>query len=200
MATQPSATNDSKQGITPRQNDWTRPAAMAIPKEGFFNKEDGRYGPIFPRTPACYGFTIVAKIVPGREPVFYEYAKNIEKAVADRPDCLAVLKLHYLRWVLFPIKGETYFMCEGIFDTDFDKYTEDAVSLFTKLGLRTVFENLEGFPQGWQTNRPAFIRFVRDHQCPSFLEYGEYPFVTADEIKKALKLKAGFSGILDLMQ
>ena len=37
---------------------------------------------------------------------------------------------------------------------------------------------------------PAFIKFVRDHQCPSFLEYGEYPYVSADEIKKALKLKA----------
>ena len=45
---------------------------------------------------------------------------------------LAVLKLHYLRWVLFPIKGETYFMYQGIFDTDFDKYTEDAVALFSK--------------------------------------------------------------------
>jgi hypothetical protein len=29
--------------------------------------------------------------------------------------------------VLFPIKGETYFMYQGVFDTDFDKYTEDAV-------------------------------------------------------------------------
>ncbi|MGA8675230.1 MAG: hypothetical protein WB621_08450 [Candidatus Acidiferrales bacterium] len=200
MATKPIAIDDPKQGTTSRQSDWTKPAAMAIPKEGFFKKEDGRYGPIFPKTPACYGFTLIAKIIPGREPVFYEYAKNIEKAVADQPDCLAVLKLHYLRWVLFPIKGETYFTYQGIFDTDFDKYTEDAVSLFIKLGLRTVFENLEGFPPDWQTNAPAFIRFVRDHQCPSFLEYGEYPFVTADEVKKALKLKAAFSGMLDLMQ
>ena len=102
--------------------------------------EQGRYGPIFPKSPACYGFSILAKIIPGREEVFYEYARNIEKAVADQPDCLAVLKLHYLRWVLFPIKGETYFMYQGIFDTDFDKYTEDAVALFGALwhqyGLR----------------------------------------------------------------
>jgi hypothetical protein len=96
MATQPRATNDSKQGTTPRHNDWTKPAAMAIPKEGFFKKEDGRYGPIFPRTPACYGFTLVAKIIPGREPIFYEFARTIEKAVTDMPDCLAVLQLHYL--------------------------------------------------------------------------------------------------------
>jgi hypothetical protein len=63
-----------------------------------------------------------------------------------------------------------------------------------------VFENLEDFPADWQTNAPAFIKFVRDHQCPSFLEYGEYPFVSADEIKKALKLKASFSTMLDQMQ
>ncbi len=44
------------------------------------------------------------------------------------------------------------------------------------------------------------IKFFRDHQCPSFLEYGEYPYVTADEIKKALTLKAAFSLMLDQMQ
>jgi hypothetical protein len=184
----------------PAENDWTKPAAMAIPKGGFFKEEKGRYGPTFPKTPANYGFTIIAKIIAGREPVFHEYSRTLEKAVAGQPDCLAVLKLHYLRWVLFPINGETYFMYQGIFDTDFDKYTEDAVSLFTTLGINTVFENLEGFPEDWKTNPPAFIKFVRDHQCPSFLEYGEYPFVSADEIKKALRLKAAFSTMLDQMQ
>ena len=116
------------------------------------------------------------------------------------PNCLAPLKLHYLRWVLFPINGETYFMYQGIFDTDFDKYTEDAVSLFTTLGVKTVFENLEGFPEDWQTNPEAFIKFVREHQCPSFLEYGEYPYFSADEIKKALAVKTSLSEMLDQMQ
>src|SRR6188768_432848 len=185
-----------------KQQVWTKPAAMAIPKGGFSKDkvEQGRYGPIFPKTPACYGFSILAKIIPGREQVFYDYAKNIEKTVAAQPDCLAVLKLHYLRWILFPINGETYFMYQGIFDTDFDKYTEDAVALFAAAGVKTVFENLEGFPADWKTNAPAFIEFVRQHQRPSFLEYGEYPFVSADEIKKALKLRAAFSSMLDLMQ
>ena len=91
-------------------------------------------------------------------------------------------------------------MYQGIFDTDFDKYTEDAVALFTSLGVSTTFENLEGFPMDWKTNTPAFVKFVREHQCPSFLEYGEYPFVTADEIKKALKVKAALAGMLDQMQ
>lgn len=185
-----------------KKHEWSQPAAMAIPKGGFIEgkTEQGRYGPIFPKTPACYGFTIIAKAIPGRELAFDEYAKKIEKAVAGQPDCLAVLKLHYLRWVLFDIKGETYFMYQGIFDTDFDKYTEDAIGLFSSLGVNTVFENLEGFPTDWKTNAPAFIQFMRDHQCPSFMEYGEYPFVSADEIKKALKLKAAFSDMLDQMQ
>ncbi len=194
------AMRGSCRSAAPRKRDWTQPQAIAIPREGYFTLEKGRYGPTFPKTPACYGFTVVAKIIPGRETVFYDYAKNIEQTVANQPDFLAVLKLHYLRWVLFPIKGETYFMYQGIFDTDFDKYTEDAVALFRELGIHTVFENLEGFPQDWQTNAPAFIKFVRDHQCPSFLEYGEYPYVSSDEIKKALKLKTAFSGMLDLMQ
>src|SRR5215510_14440950 len=187
---------------TPKQNDWTKPAAMAIPEGGFLKDrvEQGRYGPIFPQTPACYGFSIMAKIKPGTKQNFYAYAKNIEKAVGEISDALAVLKLHYLRWVLFDIKGDTYFMYQGIFDTDFDKYTEDAVALFSKYGLNTVFENLEGFPEDWKTNVPAFTKFVREHQCPSFLEYGEYPYVTADEIKKALRLKRAFSEMLDQMQ
>jgi hypothetical protein len=91
-------------------------------------------------------------------------------------------------------------MYQGIFDTDFDKYTEDAVALFAKTGIDTIFEKLEGFPADWKTNTPAFIAFVRAHQYPSFLEYGEYPYVSATEIKKALEVKSAFSEILDKMQ
>jgi hypothetical protein len=74
------------------------------------------------------------------------------------------------------------------------------VAIFGATGLKTVFENLEGFPTDWQKNPQAFVKFVREHQCPSFLEYGEYPYISADEIKKALKLKASFSNMLDQMQ
>jgi hypothetical protein len=186
----------------PPQNDWTKPAALAIPKGGFFKDkvEQGRYGPIFPKTPANYGFTIIAKIKPGREETVRAYGKTLEDLIATRPDALEVLKLHYLRWVIFDVGSGPHFMYQGIFDTDFDKYTEDAVALFSKYGVNTVFENLEGFPEDWKTNAPAFIKFVREHHCPSFIEYGEYPFVSGDEIKKALKLKAAFANMLDQMQ
>jgi hypothetical protein len=180
--------------------DWTKPAAIAIPKEGYFKLEQGRYGPIFPRTPANYGFSILVKVKPGHEAAVREHGDRIEKAVAANPGVLAPLKLHYLRWLLFEIKGESYFMYQGIFDTDFDKYLEDAVAIFSATGLQTVFTNLEGFPENWQGNVPAWSKFFRDHQCPSFLEYAEYPYVSADEIKKALKVKDAMSSMLDQMQ
>lgn len=182
------------------RTDGMVPAAMAIPKKGYFELEQGRYGPVFPKTPANYGFTIIAKIKPGTEETIRAYGKKIEDTIKSMPDALEVLELHYLRWVLFDIGEDTYFMYQGIFDTDFDKYTEDAVALFNSYGINTVFENLEGFPEDWKTNVPAFAKFLHDHQCPSFLEYAEYPYVTRGEIKKALKLKAAFSDMLDQMQ
>src|SRR5216117_3766 len=151
---------------TQKQNDWTKPAAMAIPREGYFKLEKGTYGPIFPRTPACYGFTIIAKLKPGRESAMRDYANRIETALQGDPFFLAALKLHYLKWVLFDIGADKYFLYQGIFDTDFDKYTEDAIELFKATGVNTIFEKLEGFPTDWQTNAPAFIKFVREHQCP----------------------------------
>jgi hypothetical protein len=174
-----------------------KPAAVAIPKHDD-SWEIGKYGPIWPKTPACHGFTLIAKVKPGRAETIREYGAKLAKALEGDPDVLAPLKLHYLRWVLFD--DDTRFMYQGIFDTDFDKYTEDAVTLFRTVGINTAFENLEGFPMDWKTNSEAFIKFVRDHQCPSFLEYGEYPYVTADEIKKALKIKDALSAMLEQMQ
>jgi hypothetical protein len=184
----------------PNDQDWTKPAAMAIPKSGYFQLEEGRYGPLFPKTPACYGFSIIAKVKEGREEAIREYGKTIEAAVRNDPTVLAPLKLHYLRWVLFDLGDGLCFQYQGIFDTDFDKYSEDAVALFLQTGISTTFENLEGFPEDWKTNVDGVIKFVRDHHFPSFLEYGEYPYVTATEVKKALRLKAAFSDMLDQMQ
>ena len=63
--------------------DWTKPTAMAIPKEGYFKLEQGRYGPIFPRTPANYGFTIIAKVKPGKE----DMARRSNRPLMILPPC-----------------------------------------------------------------------------------------------------------------
>ena len=74
------------------------------------------------------------------------------------------------------------------------------MALFGSRGLSTVFENHEGFPKDWESNPAAFVKFVRDHHYPSFLEYGEYPYVSGDGIKKALRLKDCFETMLNQMQ
>lgn len=174
-----------------------KPQAAVIPKDTS-QFEQGKYGPISPKTPACYGFTVIASVKPGSAETIRDYGHTLVKALEGDPYLLGPLKLHYLRWVLFD--HDTRFMYQAIFDTDFDKYTEDAIALFRKTGINTVFENLEGFPLDWKTNTGAVIEFIRAHQCNSFLEYGEYPYFTSDEIKKALTMKAALSEALDQLQ
>src|SRR5205085_583437 len=76
-----------------KDNGWAKPEAMAIPEGGYFKYEQGNHGPIFPRTPACHGFTIIAKVKPGREAAMRSYAATIEKAMHADPFFLAPLKL-----------------------------------------------------------------------------------------------------------
>src|SRR5947208_4548107 len=165
-----------------KTSDWMKPAAMAIPKEGYFKLEQGRYGPVFPRTPANYGFSVVVKVKPGREDAIREYGKTIEEAVKGDSTLLAPLQLHYLRWVLFDVGSGLHFMYQGIFDTDFDKYLEDAVPLFIKKIRRARVGNEYRWREDWRPNTAAVTKFFREHQRTSFLEYGEYSYVPVDEV------------------
>ena len=173
-----------------------QPAAAIYPKTAE-SGEKGMFGSAFPKTMAN-GFTLLANIKPGRADEVRKYGQRLAEGLAPNPNLLAPLKLHYLRWVIFD--NDTKFMYIGIFDTDFDKYVDDAVMLFKQTGLATLFENLEDFPEDWRENPAAFAKFARDHQLPSFMEYAEYPDVTADEVVKAVKLKRAFSDMLDQMQ
>src|SRR6202044_2850704 len=71
-----------RRGGTEAENGSRTPAASATPPEGYFELERGRYGPVYPRTPACYGFSIIAKVKEGREDVVRAYGKTIEETIA----------------------------------------------------------------------------------------------------------------------
>ena len=172
------------------------PKAQAL-KANSGSTEKGKFGSAFPKTVAN-GFTIIAKVKPGRVEKIRAYADAVEKLIKEKPFALAPLKLHYLRWVLFD--NDTRFMYIGIFDTDFDKYVDDAVMLFKQSGVATIFEQLEGFPEDWRENPAAFAKYCREHEAPSFMEYAEYPDVTGTEIVKALKVRSAMSDMLDQMQ
>lgn len=177
-------------------NHGIHPVAVALPRKDQ-KVVKGRYGSAMPVTPAN-GFTIIARVKPGRADAIRAYGQKIETTIRDSPSALAVLRLHYLRWVLFD--NDTRFMYIGVFDTDFDKYVEDAVTLFKSTGIATIFEELEGFPTDWRENPGSFAAFCRAHQAHSFMEYAEYPDVTSLEIVKALKVKENLSEMLDQMQ
>ena len=49
-------------------------------------------------------------------------------------------------------------MYQGIFDTDFDKYTEDA-SPSSERRVKSAFEDLEGWPEDWKTNFQHSLSF-----------------------------------------
>lgn len=157
----------------------------------------GRYGSVFPHT-VVNGFTLICPIKPGHADKIREAGARVASQVISDPYFLAPLALHSLRWLIFD--NDTKFAYIGWFDTDFDKYVEDAVMLFNQSGVTTIFENLEGFPEDWRTNPKAFADYCRAHQCESFMEYAEYPNVTAVEVIKALSVKDHFGQMLDRMQ
>ena len=153
------------------QNDWTKPAAMAIPKGGFFKDNVSRAD-----TARSFPRRRLLRLLDHREDhsrAEKRCSTNMQgtsrRRWPDQPDCLAVLKLHYLRWVLFPIKGETYFMYQGIFDTDFDKYTEDAVALFSTLGIKHGLRKSRRLSRGLEDQRAGL------HQVRSRAPLPEFP-------------------------
>ena len=170
----------------------SRAAAMASPTDGFFRLEQERCGPdLMAGAPACYGFSVVAKVKPGSEESVRAYGRTIEQAVEVDPALLAPLALHYLRWILFDAGSGLHFMYQGIFDADAEESAEDALCAFVRSGIAIVFRHLVGWPDDWRTNPAAVAEFFRGHHCPSLLEYGEYPIVTADEIRTALMRPPG---------
>ena len=147
------------------------------------------------RTPAN-GLTVLANIKPEKIPEIRAQAASM--AALPLHELLGPLTLHYARWVL--VNNDTQFLYIAVFDTDFEQYTEDAIKIFNSVGMGSIFLNLEGFPEDGMQNPEAFKEFVRQHHCPSFLEYSEYPGVTVKEVKRALAVEKAFSEMLDAMQ
>jgi hypothetical protein len=186
------------QGDVSRKEGNGMPFAAALPMPNQ-KIEAGRYGPTMPKTPAN-GFNIIGNIKPGKVEFLRKMAVERGAAVSPRQlyDILKPLTLHYARWAI--INNDTQLMYSAIFDTDFDKYAEDAQRLFMETGLATFFACMEGFPDDWQTNIPAFVKFFKERQFDSVFEFTSYPGVTVAEIEKALAVKNAFTEMLDHMQ
>ena len=184
-----------------KQAEWTKPVAMAIPKGGVFEgkEQQGDTARFFPRPPPAMASRSSRRSSPaGRMPSTSMprplrrrwRTSRTSSPCSSSTTCAGCSST--MRARLLHVSGDLRHR--------FRQVHRGRCGPLRQSGINTVFENLEGFPWDWKTNPAAFVKFVRDHQCPSFMEYGEYPYVTADEIKKALKIKAALLDMLDQMQ
>jgi hypothetical protein len=146
-------------------------------------------------------FTFVAKVKPERGKNIRSKAEERAKIPWDEVDkLLRPLTLHYARWILF--ENDTRFIYYASFDTDIDKYLDDAARIFAESGVAGFFPDLEGFPDdpASASDAEAYRKFLADNGVESFYQFEGYPGVTVEEIKKALKVRNAFSDMLDEMQ
>ena len=115
--------------------------------------------------PATQHFTFVSKVKPGR-------GNNI-RANADKRagipweeiyKVLRPLTLHYARWILFD--NDTRFIYYASFDTDMDRYIDDAARIFAESGVAGFFPDLEGFPDdpASASDPEAYRKFLADNK------------------------------------
>ena len=179
-----------------------RQSAMAIPEGGYFpdKVEQGRFGPIFPRTPLNYGFTIIAKIKPGTAgellPVRPQYrggrcrhAGPTRRPEAPHAEMGAVR--HQGRHLLH-VPGHLRHRLRQIY--------RGRGHIFSSTRAQYRVREPRRLPGGLEIEPAGVHRFVREHHRPSFLEYAEYSYVTANEVKSALEVKNGLANVLDNMQ
>ena len=90
-------------------------------------------------------FTFVAKVKPGRgKDIRAKAAKRAEIPWEQVDKLLRPLTLHYARWLLFD--NDTRFIYYASFDTELDRYLDDAARIFASSGAEGFFPDLEGFP------------------------------------------------------
>jgi hypothetical protein len=146
-------------------------------------------------------FTFVSKVKPGRgQNIRAKAAERAEMPWKDIDKLLRPLTLHYARWILFD--NDTRFIYYASFDTDLDKYIDDAARIFAESGVAGFFPDLEGFPDDPASagDPEAYRKFLADNKVDSFFQFEGYPGVTVEEIKKALRVRNAFSNMLDEMQ
>jgi hypothetical protein len=146
-------------------------------------------------------FTFVAKVKPERGKNIRSKAEERAKIPWEEVDkLLRPLTLHYARWILFD--NDTRFIYYASFDTDIDKYLDDAARIFAESGVAGFFPDLEEFPDdpASASDAEAYRKFLADNGVESFYQFEGYPGVTVEEIKKALKVRNAFSNMLDEMQ
>lgn len=113
-------------------------------------------------------------------------------------DSLAGVKsIHFARWV--PIDdGRRVVFCSN-YDGSLESYNNDFIDLVA-WGLNLIFSNGLGYPStrwlvfGGARYEQEFKNFLRRHQIPTPVWYSAYPHLSARNIERNAKLRAGLQG------
>jgi hypothetical protein len=113
-------------------------------------------------------------------------------------DSLAGVKsIHFARWV--PIDNSRRVVFCSNYDGSLESYNNDFIDLVA-WGLNLIFSNGLGYPTtrwlvlGGARYEQEFKNFLRSHQIPTPVWYSAYPHLSARNVERNAKLRAGLRG------
>jgi hypothetical protein len=119
--------------------------------------------------------------------------------IFNRGDLAGVKTIHFARWV--PIDGDRRVLFSSYYDGSLESYMDDFIDKVA-WGLNAVFSNGVGYPKtNWLVldgakDEQAFKDYLRVHQTPTPVWYSAYDRLTALNIDKNAKIRAGLYGSL----
>jgi hypothetical protein len=102
--------------------------------------------------------------------------------------------IHFARWVL--LDGNRRLLFASNYDGSLDSYMDDFINKVA-WGLNLVFCNGIGYPRtdylivGGAKNEQAFKYYIRRHQLPTEVWYKAYPGLTALDLARNSRIRAG---------
>lgn len=113
-------------------------------------------------------------------------------------DSLAGVKtIHFARWI--PLDGGRRVVFASNFDGSLESYNDDFIDL-VGWGLNLVFSNGDGYPRtrwlvsGGARREQEFKDYLRRHQLPTPVWHSAYPHLTAVNVERNARLRAGLRG------
>jgi hypothetical protein len=120
--------------------------------------------------------------------------------VFTRDSLAGVKTIHFARWIT--LDGGRRVVLASNYDGSLESYNNDFIDLVS-WGLNLAFSNGEGYPQtrwlvfGGATREQEFKDYLRRRQIPTPVWYSAYPELTALNIERNARLRAGLSARLD---
>jgi hypothetical protein len=147
------------------------------------------------------GYTAAAFVKPGWVrsaivPLLLELIGWGARHVFTNASLAGVKTIHFARWI--PLDAGRVVFCSN-YDGSVESYNNDFIDLVAA-GLNLIFSNAYGYPRttflirGGATREQEFKDFLRRVQIPTPVWHSAYPHLTAANINRNTRLRAGLRG------